>query len=415
MTQSGKSTVPAMTVAAILSLSLVVNLPGLAVTPMLSTLNEVFPGTPQIEKQLLTVLPNLLIIPFVLLSGKLSLTSHKQATIMCALVMFVASAIAYLFARSMVALIIISCVLGCGAGLLIPFAAGLVADCFTGKERMKMMGIKSGISNLSLVAATFAVGWLASSNWHLPFVVYLIGVIPLLLVFNLRNIPSAPPQEGVQQMKQANPEEAQAASKEKVVGDFYVGRIGQLLAVYSFITFATMVISYYCPFLVEKDHWSDSLSGTITALMFLFVFLPGFTLTRIVRWFKGYTFIVAAGCMFAGLALFALVGTKWGMCVGASIAGLGYGISQPMIYDKASRAVSDQRKATLSLAIVLAANYVAITLTPFIVDAFRTILHAHDVKGFSFYLSAAMLLIYVIVALWKRKSFVFNVPKSFYS
>lgn len=74
-----------MTYCAIMSISLVVNLPGLAITPMLGTLHNVFPDTTQIEDQLLTVLPNLLIIPFVLLSGKLSLARHKTLIVVAAL------------------------------------------------------------------------------------------------------------------------------------------------------------------------------------------------------------------------------------------------------------------------------------------------------------------------------------------
>ncbi|MDE6422399.1 MAG: MFS transporter, partial [Muribaculaceae bacterium] len=74
MIKTGKSPMTLMTYLAIMSISLIVNLPGLAVTPMLGTLTTIFPHTTQLEKQLLTALPNLLIIPFVLMSGKLSLT-----------------------------------------------------------------------------------------------------------------------------------------------------------------------------------------------------------------------------------------------------------------------------------------------------------------------------------------------------
>ena len=97
-----------MTFCAILSISLIVNLPGLAVTPMLGSLSKIFPDTTQLEKQLLTLLPNLAIIPFVFLSGKLSLSRHKTGVIVTALLIFTACSIAYLFADSMVWLIVVS-------------------------------------------------------------------------------------------------------------------------------------------------------------------------------------------------------------------------------------------------------------------------------------------------------------------
>lgn len=74
---TGKGTIPLMTLIAIWSISLTVNLPGLAITPMLGNLDKIFPHTSELEIQLLTVLPNLCIIPFVLLSGRLSLSKSK--------------------------------------------------------------------------------------------------------------------------------------------------------------------------------------------------------------------------------------------------------------------------------------------------------------------------------------------------
>lgn len=402
-----------MTLAAILSLSLVVNLPGLAVTPMLSTLSKVFPGTTQIEKQLLTILPNLLIIPFVLLSGKLSMTKHKRATIFWALVIFTASAVGYLFSKSMLWLIILSCTLGCGAGLLIPFSTGLLADTFMGKYRMRMMGVQSGVSNLALVIATYVVGWLSGDNWHLPFLVYLVSVIPLIFSFKLDGIPQQDltnPDAG----QQADNTEYPALPNEKVKNGFYINRILQIVGVYLFITFAVMVISYYSPFMVQKYHWSDSLTGTLTSLFFLFILLPGFFLARLVRIFKGWTFIIASAFMLGGIAMFGLIHAKWALCVGSSLAGLGYGMCQPMIYDKASRTVDTTAKATMALAIVLSSNYISLVITPFIVDLFRNIFHAGHVPAFPFYFSAILLAVYFVITLWKRNSFAFGVDKSYY-
>lgn len=413
---TGKTNITTMTLAAILSLSLVVNLPGLAVTPMLTSLSTIFPGTTETEKQLLTVMPNLLIIPFVLLSGKLSLTRHKIATIVIGLALFTLSAVAYMFATSMAQLIVISCVLGCGAGLIIPFAAGLIADCFVGPQRMKVMGWKSGISNLSLVVATFVVGWLSGANWHVPFVVYLICLVPLALVVKLRGIPSADlidPQVP-QSVKGAEVAGQPSQAPHKVTGGFFLSKLAQVLAIYFFITFTTMTVSYYSPFLISDLGMSDSLTGTITAIFYLFVFLPGFFLAPIVKVVKGATFISAGIAMTAGLAIFAFLHIPVLLCIGAALAGLGYGICQPLIYDKASRTVSSPSRATLALAIVLTANYVSIAAAPFIVDGARAIFHMGSSAVFPFILAAVLMVAYVVITLLRRNTFGFAINKSYY-
>ena len=145
-TGNGSITLPAL--LAIWSISLVVNLPGLG------NLDKIFPHVGDLEIQLLTVLPNLLIIPFVLFSGKLSESKDKVRIVVIGLAIYLVAGILYFFAESMPMLIATSCLLGCGCGLVIPLAAGLIADTFSGKYRMQQLGIKSGISNMALVAAT---------------------------------------------------------------------------------------------------------------------------------------------------------------------------------------------------------------------------------------------------------------------
>ena len=55
------------------------------------------------------------------------------------------------------------------------------------------------------------------------------------------------------------------------------------------------------------------------------------------------------------------------IALGCILNGLAYGIIQPLIYDKTSD-VAVPHKVTLALAFVMAMNYVAILLCPFIVN-----------------------------------------------
>ena len=102
------------------------------------------------------------------------------------------------------------------------------------------------------------------------------------------------------------------------------------------------------------------------------------------------------------------------MCVGSALAGLGYGICQPLIYDKASDSAASGRNATLALSIVLAANYTAIVLTPFIIDGFRLLFHAEGISTFAFIMNFILLSAYAVLALLCRKSFAFNVSEDYY-
>ncbi|MDE7461403.1 MAG: MFS transporter [Paramuribaculum sp.] len=414
---TGKLPLKLSALVAILSLSLVVNLPGLAITPMLGTLSKVFPHTTQLEKQLLTMLPNLLIIPCLLLSGRLSLSRHKISIVVVSLIIYALCGILYLFSTSMVELIVISCLLGVGAGLLIPFSTGLLADTFAGPYRMKQMGLQSAISNMTLVCATYAVGLLSHGNWHLPFVVYLIPLIPLAISPFLRKIPVEDlygPTSSHSTGSSATANSCQAAPHSTGVsekGGFIYSRLFAAIGVYFFVTFSSIVISYYCPFLVEKEHWSSSLTGTITAIYFFFIFIPGFCLSPILKTLKQSTLIVSTLSLLAGLALFAFVRTEWAMMVGAAFIGAGYGIYQPVLYNKATFTVTDPRKSTMALALVLIANYGAIAIAPVIIDGIRSLLHAGGVTGFAFILNFVLTALFAVIVLIFRKSFIFSISK----
>lgn len=433
MIKTGKAPIGLMTYLSIMSISLIVNLPGLAVAPMEGKLKEIL-HAPELEVQLLTTLPNFIIIPFVLLSGKLSEAKHKIPIIVFALALYVGCAVAYMFADSMAFLILISCLLGCGAGLLIPFSTGLIADTFDGKFRMKQMGWQSGISNTTVVIATFAVGWLIQGkNWHLPFVVYLAAGIPLIFSMWLRTVPgiSAKDYKKETEPYQNSTNDSQTASSatqpsqttqpattdkpsSSVDTDFNKGRIWSLIAVYFFITFTSIAITNYVSQLVENYNWDPNIAGDVTAMFFLFVLIPGYILPWFVKGLKGGTFFWTALMMLGGLALFVFIKAPWAMLVGAGLTGLGYGICQPMLYDKASHTVLNPTKITLALAFVLTANYLAIAIQPFVISGISRLFHVHNENTFAFWLSFILVIGYTILTFFLRKSFAFSVDKSYY-
>ncbi len=274
---------------------------------------------------------------------------------------------------------------------------------------MQQMGIQSGISNSALVVATFVVGWLSHGNWHLPFAVYLVCLIPLVLAFGLRNVTKTAGDSTTSSSAATTSTPTQTSSTEKTVGGFYMGRIWALIGVYFFITFASISISYYCPFLIEKKDWSASLSGTITAIYFLFILLPGYFLPFFMKVLKGNTFFWAAVMMLVGQALFVFCADSVTMCIGAALVGLGYGISQPIIYDKAAQCVDNEKKATMALSFVLTANYLAIVVSPFLIGLLRDIFHVAAGGTFAFLISFILLIAYVVITFVMKKKFAFSV------
>ncbi|MDE6396371.1 MAG: MFS transporter [Muribaculaceae bacterium] len=429
--KTGKGTISMMVVIAIWSLSLAVDLPGLAVTPIQGSLRSIFTDATDLKIQLLTVLPNLVIIPFVLLSGKLSETKHKVAVIALGTILYIISGVWSIFANSLNSLIWLSCLLGAGCGLILPFSTGLIADVFTGKYRMKQMGIISAIGNIALVLATFAVGFLVAGNlhetWHRAFFVYLIPLLSLVLIPFLNKIPKSDYQATPSTDTDNNADKTAATATttavpavdadgfstkgQKVSDGFYLGRTIWLLLAYFFFVFATCIPCYYLP----NFSWIDSESASaMTSTFYAAMFVVGLALTPVMKVFRRWTFILAAGLIVVGFGMFIVhEGSIVLYIIAAALCGLGNGIAQPIFYTKATEVVVSDSKSTLSLAYLQVANYVAISLVPVIITFGEKIFNTtSDLFPFIF-VGIATLIVFCFVII-RNRHFVFGMSKNYY-
>lgn len=154
--QTGQGTIPLITLVGIFSISALNALPGLAVSPILGDLNKIFPSATDLEIQMLSSLPSLLIIPFILLSGKLTEKVKNLLLLQIGLALFGASGILYLLSDKMWQLIAVSAMLGMGSGLIVPLSTGLISRYFVGSYRTKQFGYSSAITQYHAGACHYA-------------------------------------------------------------------------------------------------------------------------------------------------------------------------------------------------------------------------------------------------------------------
>ena len=181
--QTGRGNIPLITLVGIWSISALNALPGLAVSPILGQLSVIFPDATELEIQMVSSLPSLLIIPFIILSGQLTERVNSIKLLQIGLSIFLLSGILYLLSNKMWQLVVVSGLLGIGSGLIVPLSTGLISHFFTGPYRTKQFGYSSAITNVTLVLATVLTGYLAEVNWHLPFLVYLFPIVSIFLSF----------------------------------------------------------------------------------------------------------------------------------------------------------------------------------------------------------------------------------------
>ena len=92
--------------------------------------------------------------------------------------------------------------------------------------------------------------------------------------------------------------------------------------------------------------------------------------------------------------------------LGTFLLGLGYGVIQPVLYDKTSYFAPNDRKATEYFALLLTSSYIALSCIPFIVEFFGTFIKGNTDPSFPFILNGVIMTILAIVVVVKHKNFV---------
>ncbi len=381
---TGKGKIPLIALVAIWSVSAIVSLPGLAISPILDDMQSIFPHASELEVQMLESLPSLMIIPFMLLAGRWTVKGNKITLLVVGTAIFLLSGVWCTTSYTLVELIIASTLVGVGAGMIIPLSTGLVVDYFTGDKRVKQLGISSAVNNLTLVVATSAVGYLADVEWHLAFIVYLLPVVTLLLIPALsRTKPEPEPKSGAQNR--------QTVLNVKII----VG----LVLFYFAITYTSLIVTYNTSYVASLAGMHSSEAGVIISLFFLAIMAPGFMLNRIIAIFGRTVNLWSLVAMCIGLLLMSLPHpTATSLTIGAILTGLGYGVMQPIIYDKAATN-APPHLSTLSLAIVMTTNYLAILVAPFMIDGIDSLFHVKDHTFAYLFNSIVVLIIAIITAL----------------
>lgn len=384
---TGKGSMPLVALVAILSVSAIVSLPGLAISPILEDLDKIFPSASELEVEMLESLPSLMIIPFMLLAGRWSVSGNKIRLLVIGTAIFLLAGIGSMISRTLIELIVMGAIMGIGAGLIIPLSTGLIVDYFTGEYRVKQLGVSSAVNNLTLVIATLLTGYLADIKWHYAFAVYLLPAITLVLI---------PALSHVQPQSEVYDTENNPLNKKELI---------MAMLFYFVITYCSLIVTFNTSYLISDGGMNSSKSGVIISLFFLAIMAPGFMLNTIKKWLGHLTNFWSLVVMGVGLILISLPHPLfWRIAIGAIMTGLGYGVMQPLIYDKAA-SCSPPKLATLSLSLVMAVNYLAILVAPFIIDAIDWMFHTKS-HSFGFVANGVISFLLAIVFL------LFNRPYS---
>ncbi len=323
------------------------------VAPILGEFQKVFPDSSDLMIRMILTLPQIMIIPVSLITGKLSSRFRKKDLLIIGLTLYIIGGLTGGFIPNIMALLSCRALLGVGIGMIYPLTTSLVADFFEGEQRVHMMGISSALNNLGGVIATLLSGSLAILSWRAPFLLYCIAI--LVLIETIIFLPK---------------ENKVFSSQKSSVNDgllstlpFLFGII--LLNIIFYTTPSTTSMS-----IRELALGSSLFSGLMLATQNFCSFLTSSTFKKTFSIFGKMIRYVGMFLITSGYLLFLSVQTRWTLAISMILIGSGYGFLTPYYLVEISNSVSEKSR-TFALSLASSSIFLGQFCNPIILTALQ--------------------------------------------
>jgi MFS family permease len=160
----------------------------------LLALGAVAPSLPAIERAYADIPDSALLTRMVLtvtalfmalsapLSGFLVDRMGRKIVLVSAIILYLLSGTAGIWLTGLTELLVSRAVLGIASGMILTAVTTLIGDYYQGAHRNRMAGAQISVMVLAVAGGTTIAGFLADTDWRLPFYLYLTALIVLPLV-----------------------------------------------------------------------------------------------------------------------------------------------------------------------------------------------------------------------------------------
>lgn len=225
------------------------------IIPIMAYIAQAYPEDPT-KVSLLMTLPTLIMIPSILVTGKLAEYIGKKELCIVGTLLYAVGGVAGGMAGDINVMLAWRALMGVGGGILFVVPNALVGQLYEGKQRADVMGYMSTAQSVLQIAVGMLAGVLGVINWRYCFYGY--GVFFLFLLLQLLFIPKLPPDKAPKM-------EAGAAAQadEKLGGHIW------LIAVLVFAVFTTGSVYNLnvSAFVVEGGFGTSVEAGIATTVM----------------------------------------------------------------------------------------------------------------------------------------------------
>ncbi|MBP1736358.1 MAG: Arabinose efflux permease [Oscillospiraceae bacterium] len=320
------------------------------IIPIMGYIAQAFPNAGA-SIMLLMTLPNLCMVPAILITGKLCDYVSKKILLVIATLIFTIGGIAGGVYDNFTFMLVTRAFMGIGAGMLFSLPQAFIAQLFSGQERVTMMGWSAAVGSIFSVIFNMISGTLGVINWHYCF--YAFAVYFLLVMFQIAKVPNLPPEK--------KDETLQRDTKDDKLGFRIVFFSIAIFCMFTLLCFLTVDISL---FVIGENLGTSVQAGIASSILTLTSFAMASLFAFWFKIFKRYLPVVSALAMVVGYFVLSHAYSMSTIYIGAVIIGITSGSFGPYFMTRASIVVP-KSKQTLAIAIISTCMFVGMFATTY--------------------------------------------------
>ena len=253
---------------------------GLLIPPAIDVMVKAFPDEPYSKVLLISTLPSLVALPFILLSGNLAGTRIRYRTLLLMIIpVYVISGTLPFFMTDLNSVLACRAVYGVCYGLVGPLANALILRNYDDEDRIRFLGYGSVIIGLAGIIYQQLAGFLSLAGWNFVFLGHLVTLVSLpLVLFGL--IEPTSPAPTADTPARSNTPLLQSFLRPSVIGLFFL-----MCSLYVCSQTKMMTVSS----IVASEGMGDAtVSASILSMATLGALLTGFVLPIYCRYVTQY-------------------------------------------------------------------------------------------------------------------------------
>lgn len=139
----------------------------------------------QVKAELLSTIPSITVILFILLSSSISKKIGMKKTVVIGLLLVCIGGVLPKFTPNSYALIFLGrLLLGAGFGMYNALSVSFINGLYNGRKRSELLGIRNAVEGLGQMILTFIAGLLITSDWTNAYLIYFLSLPIALLFYN---------------------------------------------------------------------------------------------------------------------------------------------------------------------------------------------------------------------------------------